>query len=91
VLSRVLAANRDPGLPPPIADALVSIRRDEGGHVFIARTLAVELGMDPGAMRCIDLETRRAFDHVLHAYEGAFASIDVDPDALRRRVRRDGR
>ena len=88
VLSCVLSTTHHSTLPAPIVETLESIRRDEGRHVKIARTLARGLGVDDRTLQCVDVETRNAFDRVLHSYEPALVVLLADAEALRRRIRR---
>jgi len=88
VLAGVLSANVRARLPPPLVAALVTIRRDEGRHVRVARDLVGAIGTPPATVHDVDLATRHAFSGVLASFDASLSALGLDVDALSRRVQR---
>jgi hypothetical protein len=69
--------------------ALGEIRRDEGRHVKLTKSLAQNMGVSPELLRDVGAETRHGFDAVLAIYEAALFDLGVDTQTLHHRIRRD--
>lgn len=72
-----------------LVPALTEIRRDEGRHVRLTKSLAQSLGVSPELLREVGSETRHAYDAVLSVYDAALVSLGVDTPFLHQRIRRD--
>ena len=77
-------------LHPTLVLALGEIRRDEGRHVKLTKSLAQKMGVGPELFRDVGAETRHGFDAVLAIYDTALFELGVDTHTLHRRIRRDG-
>lgn len=87
-LAAVLNA-RPQGLHAALVLALAEIRRDEGRHVKLTKSLAQSLDVSPALLRDVGAETRYLFDAVLTSYDIALSNLGADILSLHHRIRRD--
>ena len=89
ILSHMLApaARMDP--TGNLANALSSIRRDEGRHIRIARRLALDLGVDAATLNEISSTVRHSFAKLLESRAAYFEALGIDSVAMIGSIERD--